>query len=178
MTRHNLVIKIDQPTGTIDLNFKNEDAGHLRLKSVQVRGVISTSYLYISFSGFAFLSTVYGINNNNTNQYLNSNDIPLPIIIQPNNVSDYQFQKPLTIMGGDNLMTATQKLEYKIVDTNGTLATFQDMTLILDFIPRSQYNQINGDRQIDNKIKTNLTERHEAFTIQNYSSGHRPYFGY
>lgn len=177
MTRHTIVIKLDRASGTIRLNFGNEDAGHVRIRMFQFRGLTSSSWFFVSFNKIATLPVSAGTSNPLT--YISSSEFPLPIdAVAPNTVCNYQFQKPINIMGADNLMTANQEIDFAIKDSTGNLAQFTDGILVLDFIPRSQYNPIKGDRRISNTIKTDQTERHEAFTLFNYSDGHRPHFTY
>lgn len=177
MPRHLIVLKLHSPEGTIKLNFGNEDAGHVRLRSFMFRGVNTNSCQFISFGNIATLPVTAG--SNVDAQYVSSQEYPMYIDIKPNNTAIYEWHKPVPIMGGDNLMTANQLITYQIKDFNGNLSVFQDLVLVLDFIPRSQYSQVKGDRLIDHKIKTNTTERREAFTQNfNYSEGHRPFFNY
>lgn len=165
MSRHLLVLKLDSSSGTIKLNFPNDDAGHLRIRSFQVIGVTATSWMFINFNNIATLPISAGTNNPNT-IIVNSGAYPLPIVVQPNNISTWDFHIPLEVMGGDNLMTLNQLIEYQITDSSGNpYPSFTSMTMILDFIPRSQFNNIAGDRMISNTLKTNKTERHENFSV-------------
>lgn len=173
VTRSLMVLKIDSNNGAIRLNFQNGDAGHLRIVRVQVTGVTSSSWLWISFGGgISTLPVLTG--SNNQNAFINSQQYPLPISIEivGGNVSNYELQTPMCIMGADTLTSNNPLLEYKITDSNGLPAVFDTMTIVLDYVPCSQYNKVTGDRRISENIATTVTERRQNFNPGNLAFDH------
>lgn len=154
MPRNQIVLKLDSPSGTVQLNFGNEDAGHVRIKTYTFSGVSNSLGFFISFNNIATLPVTAGSNRPGTIPY-SSQEFYLPLGVIQNNFATFDFNKPVPIMGGDNLMTNNQLIEYRINDALGQPAQFQFAVLVMDFVPRSQFNQIKGDRIIDNKIKIN-----------------------
>lgn len=162
-------LKLDNPKGTITLNFGNIDSSVIRILRYQICGIlIATDPFYIKFKSGSFNTSqvIEGTNNPAAiNTY--STEFMLPVTGLPN--ATYEFQTPLPIMIGDNLTNASRLIDYEITDYNGNSVQFTRLFMTLDIIYPSRYNPKPGDREINQKENFETVSRNEYF---------RPFWGF
>jgi hypothetical protein len=168
--------------GVITLDSNNLDAGELRIVRYQAVGLNSgNSPIFISFTSGA-LNTSPVITGSNVDNFYrgSSTEFMLPTIYDPssNGNSSWEFNTPLVIMSGDNLMNGSRQIQYQVLDLNGNYYNLGSLVITMEYIPVSRYNPRPGDRQITQKEKSELVSRNQFFRSTTNFDPNVNYSGY